>query len=160
MEVEVTLMSERYERVVDLGVFGIANLINVLLVVIFLVRARTGTRDTPVENVAGWITVAMALPLIATIIVNIAAKRGGWLWILPLVTVIYLIVEFVLDYALKIDFRSTGLLVPYLILYYLGQFAMVGYTFMVGKPYGFITLVTYFINLAATFYSYARVGHG
>jgi len=119
-------MLERYERVVDLGVFGIANLINLLLVVIFLTRARTGTRDTPVENVAGWITVAMALPLIAAIILNIAAKRGAWLWILPLVTVVYLIVEFVLDYALKIDFRSTGLLAPYLILYYLAQFAMVG----------------------------------
>ena len=153
-------MLERYERVVDLGVFGIANLINVLLVVIFLTRARAGTRDTLVENIAGWITVAMALPLIAAIIVNIAAKRGAWLWILPLVTVIFLIVEFILDYALKIDFRSTGLLVPYLILYYLGQFAMVGYTFMIGKPYGFITLVTYFINLAATFYSYAQVRHG
>ncbi len=153
-------MLERYERVVDLGVFGIANLINVLLVVIFLARARAGTRDTLVENIAGWITVAMALPLIAAIIVNIAAKRGAWLWILPLVTVIFLIVEFILDYALKIDFRSTGLLVPYLILYYLGQFAMVGYTFMIGKPYGFITLVTYFINLAATFYSYAQVRHG
>ena len=38
-------MLERYERVVDLGVFGIANLINLLLVVIFLTRARTGTRD-------------------------------------------------------------------------------------------------------------------
>ena len=153
-------MLERYERVVDLGVFGIANLINLLLVVIFLARARAGTRDTLVENIAGWITVAMALPLIAAIIVNIAAKRGAWLWILPLVTVIFLIVEFILDYALKIDFRSTGLLVPYLILYYLGQFAMVGYTFMIGKPYGFITLVTYFINLAATFYSYAQVRHG
>ncbi|HOU12230.1 MAG TPA: hypothetical protein PKZ84_03875 [Anaerolineae bacterium] len=153
-------MLERYKRVVDLGVFGIANLINVLLSVIFLVRAKIGTRGTPVESIAGWITVAMALPLITAIIVNIAAKRDAWLWILPLVTVVYLIVEFILDYALKIDFRSTSLLVPYLILYYLGQFAMVGYTFMIGKPYGFITLLTYFINLAATFYSYARVGHG
>jgi hypothetical protein len=153
-------MLERYDRLVDLGVFGIANLINMLLVVIFLARARTGTRDTPVENIAGWIIVVMTLPLIAAIIMNIAAKRGAWLWILPLGTVVYLIVEFTLDYALKLDFRRTGLLAPYLILYYLAQFAMVGYASMVGKPYGFITLVTYFINLAATFYSYARVGHG
>ena len=147
-------------RVVDLGVFGIANLINVLLVVIFLARAGTGTRDTRAENIAGWVIVTMIFPLTVALIVNAIGKRGGWLWILPLITVAFLIVEFVLDYALKIDFRSTGLLVPYLLLYYLGQFAMVGYTFMVGKPYGFVTLITYFINLAATFYSYARVGHG
>ena len=128
--------------------------------VIFLARAKMGTRDSLLENIAGLIIVVMILPLIAAIIVNIAAKRGAWLWVLPLVTVVFLIVEFILDYVLKTDFRSTGLLAPYLILYYLAQFAMVGYTFMVGKPYGFITLVTYFINLAATFYSYARVQHG
>jgi hypothetical protein len=37
---------------------------------------------------------------------------------------------------------------------------MIGYTFVFGKLFGFITLATYFINLASTAYSYARVGHG
>lgn len=147
-------------RLVDLGVFVVANVINLLLVVIFLARAGAMTRETPVERIAGLVVVAMALPLAAAVVANALARRGGWFWGLPLVTLVYLIVEFVLDYALRMDFRSTGLLVPYLILFYLGQFAMIGYAFMVGKPHGFITLVTYFINLAATFYSYARVRHG
>jgi hypothetical protein len=37
---------------------------------------------------------------------------------------------------------------------------MIGYAFIVGKPFGFVTLATYFANLAATFYSFVRVGHG
>jgi hypothetical protein len=153
-------VSDRTIRVVDLGVFIIANVINLLLVVIFLSRARAMTRDNLVEHIAGLTTVAMALPLAAATVANLIARRNGWLWALPLVTVVYLVVEFVLDYVLHIDFRSTGLLTPYLILYYLGELAMIGYAFMVGKLYGLITLVTYFINLAATFYSYACVRHG
>jgi hypothetical protein len=147
-------------RAVDLGVFVIANSINLLLVVIFVARAQAGTRETRVEHAAGLVVVAMALPLAVAVAVNVIAKREWWFWALPLVTVAYLIVEFVLDYALQVDFRRGGLLAPYLILFYLGQFAMIGYSFSVGKPHGFITLVTYFINLAATFYSYARVRHG
>jgi hypothetical protein len=30
---------------------------------------------------------------------------------------------------------------------------------LVGKPYGFITLVTYFLGLAATWHSYTHVGY-
>lgn len=156
---EVT-MSERSMHTLDLGVVIVANLINLLLTVIFLARVKALTRATPVERIAGLATVALALPLAAVVIINAIAKRGGWLWGLPLITIAYLSVEFILDYALKIDFRSTEWLAPYLILFYLSEFAMIGYTFMVGKPYGFITLVTYFINMAATFYSYGRVRHG
>jgi len=147
-------------RIVDLGVFVIANIINVLLVVMLMARARAMTRETRVEYVIGLAVVAMALPLAAAVVVNVIGRREWWSWALPLVTIAYLILEFVLDHALKVDFRHSGLLTPYLILFYLGQFAMIGYSFAVGKPYGFITLVTYFINLAATFYSYARVRHG
>jgi hypothetical protein len=37
---------------------------------------------------------------------------------------------------------------------------MIGYTFAIGRLFGFIILVTYFINLAATAFSYVRVGQG
>ena len=63
----------RIVRWIDVGVFAIANLINVLLAVIFLARARSGTRDTPVENIAGWIVVAMAL--IPVVYSHIAYRR-------------------------------------------------------------------------------------
>ena len=72
----------------------------------------------------------------------------------------FLILELLLDYVLQIPFRETRLLWPYLALFYLSAWMMIGYTFLVNKTYGFITLVTYFLSLAATAYSYSQVGHG
>jgi hypothetical protein len=69
-------------------------------------------------------------------------------------------VEFVLDYWLELDFRHSRLLGPYLLLYYLALMGMIGYSFQVGRVFGFVTLATYFLQLAATGYSYRKVGHG
>lgn len=89
---------------VDLTVFSLANLMNLIMVLIFLARARGMARN--------------------------------------------------------IDIRSTRLLGPYLLLYYLALFGMIGYSFQIGKNFGFVTLVTYIVNQIATFYSYFQVGHG
>jgi hypothetical protein len=73
---------------------------------------------------------------------------------------VFLSVEVALDYILKCDFRSTLLLVPYLLAYYLSAMGMVGYSFLTERRYGFLTLVTYFLSQLAVFYSYLVVGHG
>lgn len=142
---------------IDLVVVIIANLMNVILSLIFLNRVF-GRAEW--EHGLGYGTLIMAFPLTIIALANLAGGRGWAFWILPLVVVVYLAVEFVLDYWLKFNFRQTAWLGPYLLVYYLALFAMIGYAFLAGKSYGFITLITYFINLAATFFSYARVGHG
>jgi formylglycine-generating enzyme required for sulfatase activity len=65
-----------------------------------------------------------------------------------------------LDYVLKLEFRQTRWLGPYLLIFYAAQWGMIGFGFMVDRGPGFITLLTYFLSLAATDYSYAKVGHG
>jgi hypothetical protein len=142
---------------IDLVVVVIANLMNIVFSLIFLNRVF-GRAEW--EHGLGYGTLIMAFPLTIIALENLAGGRGWAFWILPLVMVAFLVVEFVLDYWLKFNFRQTAWLGPYLLLYYLALFAMIGYAFLVGKPYGFLTLITYFLNLAATFYSYARVGHG
>ena len=62
-------------RMVDLGVFVIANIINLLLVVMFVARTRAMTRETRVEHVIGLVIVAMALPLAAAVVVNVVGRR-------------------------------------------------------------------------------------
>jgi hypothetical protein len=44
--------------------------------------------------------------------------------------------------------------------FYLAQWAVVGAAFLAWQPGGFAVLVTYFACLAATAWSYRRVGHG
>lgn len=141
----------------DLVVVVVANLLNLILSVIFLNRVF-GRMEW--EHWLGYGTLVMIFPLSIIAIANLVGGRSWPFWILPLVMGIFLALEFVLDYWLNFNFRQTAWLGPYLLVYYLALFAMIGYAFLVSKSYGFLTLITYFINLAATFFSYARVGHG
>ena len=143
-------------QAVDLTVVAVANWINLVLILIFLNRVLGSAAW---ERRLGYATLVMILPLGIIAIVNAVGGREWAFWVLPLVMVAFLLSEFALDYVLKFDFRRTVWLGPYLLVYYLALCAMIGYAFLVGKPQGLITLVTYFANLAATFYSYRRVGH-
>jgi hypothetical protein len=143
--------------IIDLSVVIIANLTNLLLAVMFYFRGR----EQPKRGSAfGWGAVVLGIPLLAAAILNLLGGRPWWAYILPGLLVLYDAVEFVLDHLLKFDFRRSHWLGPYLGLYYLALMGMIGYSFAFFVPAGFITLVTYFINLAATAWSYARVQHG
>ena len=144
-------------RTVDLVVFLCANLFNLLITGIMLSRPFGLAQ---LENILGIIDILLIVPLSIAVVLNYLGGRDRWTYVLPVVLIVFLIVELLLDYVLQIPFRETRLLWPYLVLFYLSAWLMIGYTFLVSKPYGFITLVTYFISLAATAYSYSQVGHG
>lgn len=142
---------------VDTAVFVIANVVNLLMVAIFLVRTR-GKRQ--VERRLGWIQIALVVPLCVIVVFNFNAGREWWRVVLPLLLAAFLLVELLLDYILQLNFRETRLLGPYLLLYYAALMGMIGYTFMTNTLYGVITLITYFLQLLASWYSYRQVGHG
>ena len=144
-------------RIVDYALFAIANAVNILMIGIFFSRPK---RLRQVEYVLGIVLEALAIPLAISVVLNLVGKREWWTIVLPSLLIVFLIVELILDYILKLEFRNTRLVWPYLLLYYLALWGMIGYCFLVGKAYGFITLATYFLNLLATWYSYSRVGHG
>jgi hypothetical protein len=142
---------------VDLGLIISANLYNLLMIVVFLSRVR---RQKRLEKAAGLVTVLIGVPLILAAILNAAARRELWSLLLPLPLTLHCALELFVDYIWKLDFRSMRWLWPYLGLFYLGQWLLIGYAFAVGKPSGFITLLTYFLCLGAAAYSYTKVRHG
>ncbi len=142
---------------VDYTLFVVAVLANLLMVGIFAAKARCLAR---LQYALGIALLVLALPLGAAVVLNLLWGREWWTVAMPLAMIAFLAVELLLDYVWKVDFRSTRLLAPYLALYYVGFIALTGYSFSLGKPYGFAALVTYFANLVATAYSFARVGHG
>jgi len=150
-------MNENNRHIIDLCVFAVANLTNLLMAGIFLARFR-GAGGGRVEYNLGLVAVAMIIPLVVVIIVNLVGKRELWTVVLPAVLVVYLLAEFLLDYVFKIPFRQNALLWPYIFLYYAGLMAMIGYTFLVGKVYGAVTLVTYFIQLGIMLYTHLKKG--
>ena len=144
-------------RVVDITIFIIANFVNLALAAMFLARARGNQKAAKILSISVLIT---GIPLSVVIVINAAGQREWWTVVFPALLLAHFVMELVFDYILKLDFRSTRLLWPYLVVSYLAMLAMIGYSFGIGEVFGFITLGTYFINLAATGYSYSRVGHG
>jgi hypothetical protein len=139
--------------ILDLVVVVAANLFNLLMAAIFVTRPRGWRRF---ERAVGLILVALALPLGAAAILNLLANRAWWFVVLPLPLILHCAIELLLDYMLKLDFRQTRWLGPYLGLFYLGQWGLIGYAFVVRPIYGFVTLATYFLCLGTTRYAHAK----
>jgi hypothetical protein len=140
-------------QIIDIGVFIIANLINFFIIGIFISRSK-GVNQ--LEYILGVFSIVMIFPLSIAVILNLLARREWWSFLLPIPIILFLILELILDYLLKIDFRSTTLVWPYIAIYFIGLNGMVGYSFLIEKRYGFVTLITYFINLFMTFYLYFK----
>ena len=143
-------------RPIELAAISIANLFNIIMVVIFILR----TVQAGHLLIFGIVWVMFIGVLSIVVFQSIKTKRGRWFIILPTLFDLFLIVEVILDYIFRYEFRSTGLIGPYLLLYYVSIFGMIGYSFLVEKKYGFITLMTYFLSQFAALYSYMKVGHG
>jgi CubicO group peptidase (beta-lactamase class C family) len=138
---------------IDLVVVIGANLFNLLMTSIFFTRPRGWKRF---ERIVGLIMVALALPLGAAVTLNLLANREWWFIVLPIPLILHCLAELLLDYILKLDFRRTRWLGPYLALFYLGQMGLIGYAFVVQPAYGFVTLTTYFLCLGATRYAHSK----
>ncbi len=150
------MLSRISTNIIDLTAFLVANAANLALVIIFLSRTRGMTR---LEFYMGILIITLAIPLVFVAVYNLIGNREWWRIILPLPLILFCIVELLLDYILQIQFRDTPLLWPYIIPLYLGQLGMIGYSFLIRRIYGFITLGTYFMTLFASWYSFSQASH-
>lgn len=135
---------------IDILVFIIANIINFIMIGIFISR-KFGL--SKIEFGLGIFILSLFIPLSIIVYFNITNHRESWSYSLIIPILVFLIIELIFDYILKLDFRNISyLLYPYIFVYYLGLLGMIGYSFGIGKIYGFITLSTYFMNLFATWF--------
>jgi hypothetical protein len=137
-------------------VVGGAALANLLIAGMFVARVVAPAAAQPL----GFGGTAMALPLAVGAWIAVRTGRSAWDAALPLVFVAFAVVEIVADAVLRAEFRSSVWLWPYLILFYAGQWALIGAAFRASTPGGYVVLASYFVCLIATAYSYRQVGHG
>jgi hypothetical protein len=74
----------------------------------------------------------------------------------PWLFVAFCALTYYLDHDRKIEFRkprNMRILVPYLVLFYVGIILMWGLTWALGLVYGAVTGVTYFLQLGASAYA-------
>ena len=138
-------------RKIDLTVVYLANLINILIAFLFLARIAGLTE---VENTLGIAVIIMGFILGYIAFLNKKNYRNKWETYLLIPIFLFIIVELILDYILLHDFRSTIIVGPYILLYYIGAWGLIGYSFRFEKKWGFITLGTYFLMMILSIYPY------
>lgn len=129
---------------IDLIVVCIANLINVIMTILFTARIFGLPQ---VEYVLGIMVMVMGFSLCYIAFFNKKKKREKWDVYLLIPIFLFFIVELILDYLFSFDFRSTAIVGPYVLLYYIGLWGLIGYGFRFDKKLGFVTLATYFLNM-------------
>ena len=142
--------------VLDLAMVSLANVANLLMVALFIVRARGQPRVA--KYYVGVPLLILGIPIGWIDVTNWLQGRPWWTFTLPLFLLAFLVLELILDYARRTEFRRTRIVGPYLGVYYVGFMLMIGYSFLADRTLGFVTLATYFAMLAATAYYFAS-GH-
>jgi hypothetical protein len=100
-----------------------------------------------VEYDLGIVVMIMGFALGYIAFFNRKNRREKWEVYLLIPIFLFFIVDLILDYLLSFDFRSTAIVGPYVLLYYVGLWGLVGYSFRFDKKWGFVTLATYFLNM-------------
>jgi hypothetical protein len=102
-----------------LTVWGVVNAVNLLQAAGFLSRVPTGSRA--INRVLGYVMISLALPAALALIAFVRAGAGWRQWIGAAVYLAFLAFMVVVEYIWAVEFRSpvrTGILVPYLLLFF------------------------------------------
>lgn len=136
----------------DLTLFFIINIANFIISAIFISRVK----KPGFEHILGIFYMMLGIPTLIVAISNLIFLREWWFWIFPLLFLIFIIFELIIDYVKKIEFRNPRnktILIPYLILYYVSIILMWGLTWTLGILYGAITGISYFLQLGCSIYA-------
>jgi hypothetical protein len=106
-------------------------------------------------QISGFIFVSLIVPFTITLRGYIKNEVEKKIIISNMVVLLYLVLELLLDYILKIPFREIlALHIPYIIVFYAAEFSMVSISFKVNRKAGFAVAVTFCILIGCLAYLY------
>lgn len=106
-------------------------------------------------QISGFIIISLMVPFAITLRGYLKEKAGKKVIISNLVILLYLLLELLLDYVLKIPFREIlALHVPYIIVFYAAEFSMMSISFNINRKAGFAVAFTFCILLGCLAYLY------
>jgi len=98
----------------------------------------------------------LAIPLTVVYVRYWMLAKAAWIMIYFSFILFYMLVEWLLDYVFKYDFRSRKIThVPYIILEYIALFGLVGIAFEIDKTWGFVVTASFWLLLGSLIYLYA-----
>jgi len=103
----------------------------------------------------GAIVILLSIPFTISLIGYIKEKAEKKIIISLVIILLYLVLEIVFDYILKIPFRDIlALHILYIIVFYAAAFSMIGVSFNINRKMGFIVLATFWILIGCLIYMY------
>ena len=116
------------------------------------IASRNGRLDTARRY--GTMTLLLAFPFALVFAGYSLLGQEKWIMVGLVLIFLYLFVELMLDFVLKIEFRTIPLLHgPYIVLFYLVQAALIGIAFSIDNFWGWLVSITFWALLGALIYS-------
>jgi hypothetical protein len=104
-------------------------------------------------QVCGGIVISLMVPFTITLLGYVMEKAEKRTIISHVFIILYLALELVLDYILRIPFRDILVIhIPYIIVFYAALFSMIGVSFKRNKKMGSMVIVTFFVLMGCLMY--------
>jgi hypothetical protein len=121
----------------------IANINNILMIFLFLARIY---KYPKIEYWLGVVFMLSIVPITFMLIKARESNRAILYFIQLSLIIVFIVVEFVWDYLLKLDFRQNqNYVIPFLILFYSSFGGMIGISSHSGKQWTVITVITFLL---------------
>ena len=137
---------------------AVVNATNILTFFIFISRVKWPNSHSKLAIA----TIVMAIPAIVIASLNKAAGREWLYWVMPLVLIAWAVLAFIVDIIRKREFRQprdTRILVPFLLLFYIGLGGMGILTWRMGFDVWILTAATFTLHFVGMAYAF-RHGKG
>jgi hypothetical protein len=105
-------------------------------------------------QVSGAIVLSLIIPFTITLLGYMKEKAKKRTIISHVFILFYLFLELLFDYILKIPFREILIIhVPYIIVFYVAMFSMIGVSFDKNRKMGFVVTITFLILIGCLIYN-------
>lgn len=140
------------------------NLIGAVTAIVFMVSAsfvfvaRLAGKPA-IGHLIGYLEFALSIPLVYLLIKAPAEHRPALYYIQIAAILLWLLVELLLDYILKIDFRHTRwIVITYVVLFFAGAGGLVGIASNAGTGWKISAIILFLVMAALTFIQRAKTG--
>lgn len=128
--------------------------LNIKIILIFLARYRG---PEGLEHKIGYLVIACIIPLIIILINYILIGKDLWILIYLIIIISFLIFEMILDYILKLNFRTNlKIVVPYTLFYYVAFWGLLAISFVINLVIGFIIFSIFMLSVVVTIYTHKK----
>ena len=144
-------------NLVGLGVLDLVFVITAIIFNLLIVGVYNAERQERhrLVRILGAAMICLAIPLAIVFIGYSIIGRDLWIMIYLGFILIYIFVELLLDFILKIEFRKKPILhIPYIILFYIASFGFIGISFSIDVTWGILVSISFWAVLASLIYLY------